>query len=109
MRQFVTAGRLAFARYESRSTVQLEAWERQFEAAAASVRVVGDVSGGPLARRPVADLVEYERRYDELSRRFAVSSLCLYDAARLSGVDTAHLLTGHDNLYRPPAMPRSVG
>ncbi len=49
---------------------------------------VGDVSGGRLGRRgSFEDVLAYERAYGALSRRFAVTTLCLYDARRLSGVE----------------------
>jgi transcriptional repressor of dcmA and dcmR len=96
VRKDVATGRLVLSAYESRPTEQLEYWESRFAAArGTSLRVVADVSGGRLGKRPIAELVDYERMYDELSRHFGVTTLCQYDARRLSGVDTAHLLEVH--------------
>ena len=67
--------------------------------------MVGDLSGGPLARRKdFAEVVEYEAEYDRsIARRFpAVFTLCLYDARRLSGVETASLFRCHADVFRYP-------
>jgi hypothetical protein len=82
-------------------------WETTFETAARdgarSLRVVGDVSGGSLARGGDFDQVlEYEAAYERVSRRFPVATACLYDARRHSGLETARLVQRHPDLFRHP-------
>jgi transcriptional repressor of dcmA and dcmR len=92
---------LVVARYEPTAAAQLAFWKAQFAAAiragADSLRVVGDVSGGRRGRRRRFDeLLAYEREYDRsVSRRFPVTTLCLYDARRLSGVEASRMLEAH--------------
>jgi excisionase family DNA binding protein len=104
----IKAGRLVLARYADSAAAQLEFWHTRFTATpAAGTRplcVVGDVSGGRLARQnDFVEVLEYEREYDRaVARRFAVDTLCLYDARTLSGVETAELLGLHDDGFRHP-------
>src|SRR6266853_1606328 len=88
-------------------TAQLEFWATAFAAGtrdgARALRVVGDVSGGSLARDGDFDQVlEYEAAYERLSRRFPVTTACLYDARRYSGLETTRLLQRHPDLFRDP-------
>ena len=71
---------------------------------APSLRVVGDVSGGRLGRQgPFAKVLDYEREYERsVSSRFPVSTLCLYDPHRLSGLETAQLVAVHGDLFHEP-------
>lgn len=108
LRQDLAAGRLVLSEYADSVAAQLEFWEARFvraaHAGARSVSVVGDVSGGPLGRRSAFDdVLEYEVEYDRsFTRRFPVTTLCLYDARALSGVETARLLQVHGDLFREP-------
>jgi hypothetical protein len=108
LRRDIEAGRFVLAEYTRCAEAQLEFWETRLEAAtrsgARSLRVVGDISGGGLARgKDFAEVLEYEIAYDQsIARRFAVSTLCLYDARRLSGIETAHLFRCHADTFRYP-------
>jgi excisionase family DNA binding protein len=103
----IKAGRLELSRYAGSVAAQLESWHTRFVATNAEtgpLHVVGDVSGGRLARHnDFAAVLEYEREYDRaVARRFAVHTLCLYDARTLSGVETAQLLGLHGDGFREP-------
>lgn len=108
LRGDIDAGRLVLSEYDDIGSDQMAYWETQFLAArragAASIQVVGDVSGGPLSRgHAFKDVLRYEAEYDALSRRFPVTSICLYDARTLSGVETARLLRLHGDVFGRPA------
>ena len=99
------AGRVVFVEYAEDLAAQLELWETQWDAAlsggARSLNVVGDVSGGRLAREGKFDQVlEYEAAYVKLSGRFPLATTCLYDARLYSGVETARLLDVHPDVFR---------
>jgi len=104
----IEAGRLVLSEYAVSAAAQLEFWNTRFGAAtragAHSLRVVGDVSGGRLARQSsFEEVLEYETEYDRsVSRRFPVDTLCLHDARALSGVETARLLEVHPEVFRYP-------
>jgi len=108
LRRDMEAGRFVLSEYARSAEVQLEFWHTRLDEAtrsgARSVRVVGDVSGGRLARRKdFAEVVEYEVEYDRsIARRFPVFTLCLYDARRLSGVETASMFRCHSDVFRYP-------
>jgi transcriptional repressor of dcmA and dcmR len=101
IRTDVKAGRLVLAEYRNSATVQLEFWRAHLRAALKNgisrVHAVGDVSAGALGRLPFAEILEYEAEYDRsIARDFPVSTLCQYDARKLSGVDAAAVLHCHD-------------
>lgn len=101
----VDLGRLVVLEYAESIATQLELWETQWDAALRgdvdSLRVVGDVSGGSLARQSGFDeVLEYETEYAKLSQRFPVDTTCLYDARMYSGLETARLLEVHPDLFR---------
>lgn len=107
LRRDLEAKRLLVSEYAETAARQLKFWETTFEAAtrdgARALRVVGDVSGGSLARDGDFDQVlEYEAAYERLSRRFPVTTACLYDARSYSGLETARLLQRHPDLFRDP-------
>ena len=109
LRRDMGARRFVVSEYARSAEAQLEFWNIRLDEAtrngARSIRVVGDLSGGPLARRKdFAEVVEYEAEYDRsIARRFpAVFTLCLYDARRLSGVETASLFRCHADVFRYP-------
>ncbi len=105
-RHDIAAGRLVFSDYAATAAAQLEFWETGFVAAtragARSLRVVGDVSGGQLGRGGAFDeVLEYEAEYGRsLVPRFPLTTLCLYDARGLSGVEAARLLQVHADVFR---------
>lgn len=99
--------RVEEAAYASVATAQMQLWEERFGAAlrrgATSLWVVGDVSGGRLGRRaPFPQVLKYERAYDSLSHRYPVTTLCLYDARRMTGVESARMLHAHPDLFHDP-------
>ena len=107
MRRDLRAKRLVVSEYARTVAAQLEFWKTTFEAAmrdgARTLRVVGDVSGGSLARVGAFDQVlEYEAAYERLARRFPVATACLYDARSHSGLETARLVQRHPDLFRHP-------
>jgi len=108
LRHDIEAGRFVLTEYARSAEAQLEFWETRLQAASRkgvrSFRVVGDVSGGRLARKnEFAEVLEYESVYDRsIARRFAVSTLCLYDVRRLSGIETARLFRCHADMFRYP-------
>ena len=65
---------------------------------------MGDVSSGRLCQQNTfKDVLEYELDYDRtIARRFAVATLCLYDARLLSGVETSGLFRCHGDAFRYP-------
>ena len=100
-------GRMVGFAYAASAAAQLELWETQWDAAvrggAHSLRVIGDVSGAPIARQGSFDAVlEYETEYEKLSQRFPLATACLYDARLHSGLETARLLGVHPDLFRHP-------
>jgi transcriptional repressor of dcmA and dcmR len=104
----IETGRLVLSEYAGSPAAQIEFWHTRFHAATrAGVRslcVVGDVSGGPLAgRNPFEAALEYEAEYERsVSRRFPVTTLCLYDARALSGLEASRLLQAHGDAFRYP-------
>jgi len=100
-------GRVVGFEYAASGAAQLQRWETQWDAALRggvhSLRVVGDVSGAPIARQGNFDAVlEYETEYEKLSQRYPLATACLYDARIHSGLDTARLLRVHPDLFRQP-------
>jgi transcriptional repressor of dcmA and dcmR len=107
LRQAVDGQRLILVEYSGGAAAQVAFWRTRFEAAtrggARFIRVVGDVSGGPLAGGGTFDRVlEYETAYAKLSRRFPVATVCLYDARAHSGLETAAVLAVHPDLFHHP-------
>ena len=107
VRRDLEAKRLLVSEYAKTAVTQLRFWETTFEAAtrdgARALCVVGDVSGGSLSQEGDFDQVlEYEAAYERLSRRFPVTTACLYDARRHSGLETARLIQHHPDLFRRP-------
>jgi hypothetical protein len=71
-------------------------------AGARSLRMVGDVSGGPALQLARNELVEYERLYNELAQRLRVPTLCLYDVRHSSGLDVLDVLQCHQDFFPHP-------
>ncbi len=98
--------RLVLSEYAGSAPAQLEYWETSFAAAtetgAHALRVVGDVSGGLGTRLAPHEVLEYERNYDQLQKRFRVATLCLYDARRSSGLELLDVLKCHGDVFRYP-------
>ena len=94
-------GALFMDHYGEVTREQLTSWRSAYQWALgtgnASLCAVGDVMGAPFALRgPFDELVDYEREYDRtLARSFPVTTLCLYDARRLTGVQAARIVDAH--------------
>ena len=106
IRADVEAGRLVFSEYAGSTPAQLEYWEACFAAATRagvrSLRVIGDVSSGLGKRLAHHEVLEYERSYDHLQKRFQVATLCLYDVRRSSGLELLDVLKCHKDVFRYP-------
>lgn len=101
IRRDITAGRLILSEYRASPIAQLEFWRAHIRAALESgvtrVFAVGDVSAGALGRLPFAEILEYEAEFGRsVSRAYPVTTLCQYDARKISGLDAAGLLQCHD-------------
>ena len=112
VRRDLEAKRLLVSEYAETVAAQLKFWETTFAAAtrdgARVLWVVGDVSGGSLSQEGDFDQVlEYEAAYERLSRRYPVTTACLYDARSHSGLETVRLVQHHPDLFRQP-IPQFV-
>ena len=106
-RQAVKAGQLVLSEYAPAVAQQIKFWDAQFTRAqrvgAKSLRAVGDLSGEQIERHGFDGVMDYERQYDDaIAHRFPVTTLCLYDARTLSGVDASRLLGLHGDMFRYP-------
>src|SRR5712664_2398056 len=93
IRTDLKAGRLVVAEYRASAAAQLEYWRARMRAALKSgvsgVYVVGDLSAG-FRRMPFAATLAYEAEYGRsIARAFPVTTLCQYDARKISGLDAA--------------------
>jgi transcriptional repressor of dcmA and dcmR len=100
MRSDVKAGRLVVAEYHASGAAQLEYWRARMHAAleigVRAMYVVGDLSAG-FKRMPFAATLAYEAEYGRsIAGAFPVTTLCQYDARKISGLDAAGLLHCHD-------------
>ena len=104
----IRTGRLVMSEYAASARAQYDYFEANFVAATAggarSLLVVGDVSGGPLAReKTIDDVIAYERGYDSLlARRFPLVTLCQYDVQRFAGREVFDVLQCHTDTFRYP-------
>ena len=101
VRKDLKAGRLVVAEYRSSAAAQLEYWRAQMRAAlkagVSRVYVVGDLSAGAFSRMPFAESLAYEAEYGRsIVPAFPVTTLCQYDARKISGLDAAGLVQCHD-------------
>ena len=101
IRRDLKAGRLVVGEYRTSGAAQLAYWRAQMNAAlktgVSRVYVVGDLSAGALSRLPFAETLAYEVEYGRsIAQAFPVTTLCQYDARKISGLDAAGLLQCHD-------------
>jgi transcriptional repressor of dcmA and dcmR len=101
IRSDLKAGRLVVAEYRASAAAQLEYWRTEIRAALkdgiSRLYVIGDLSAGAFSRMPFAESLAYEAEYARsIARAFPVTTLCLYDARKLSGLDAAAVLQCHD-------------
>ena len=100
IRTELKAGRLVAAEYHASGAAQLAYWRARMRAAlksgVAAVYVVGDLSAG-FKRLPFAATLAYEADYGRsITLAFPVTTLCQYDARKISGLAAAGLLQCHD-------------
>jgi hypothetical protein len=100
-------GRLTLAEHGKSGAALLRFYERHFLAAIKTgvrdFRVVG-IMHTFQRRIGSAALIEFEADFDHrIMRRFPVTTLCLYDARLLTGVDCLQALNGHRDSLRYPA------
>lgn len=103
----IEAGRLILSEYAATCEAQWEYFESVLLAATRravrAIRVIGDVSGGPLADN-MQEIAEYESGYDRLiARRFPTVTLCQYDARQYSGCDVFGIYRCHGDNFAFPA------
>lgn len=73
------------------------------------IRVLGDMAWAVDIGMGVADLMDFEMRYNHaLARKFAVVSLCQYDARKFTGTDIVKALKNHEDTFQFP-LSRFVG
>jgi excisionase family DNA binding protein len=104
IRSDLKTGRLVVAEYRASATAQLKYWRAEIRAARKSgisrLYVIGDLSAGAFSRMPFSESLVYEAAYDRsIARVFPVTTLCLYDARKISGLDAAGLLQCHDGPF----------
>lgn len=73
------------------------------------IRVLGDMAWAVDIGMSVEDLMDFEMRYNHsLASKFAVVSLCQYDARRFTGTDIVKALKNHEDTFQFP-LSRFVG
>jgi excisionase family DNA binding protein len=100
-RRDLKAGRLITAEYRASAAAQLAYWRERIRAALQTgvhhVYIAGDLSAGALSAIPFAEILEYEAEYGRsIARALPVTTLCQYDARKISGVTAAAVLQCHD-------------
>jgi transcriptional repressor of dcmA and dcmR len=102
------SGRLELLEYQRTIAEQLAFLADKLGSAerrgARTIRMVGDVTTGRLARsHPFEKVLEYEIELDRFCRRNPhVSILCLYDARPLSGLELSRVLKSHGDTFSLP-------
>lgn len=101
VRSTLKARRLILAAYRGSGTAQIAYWRARMGAAVRAgvsrFYVVGDLSTGAFSRLPFAETLAYEAGYSRaIANEFPVTTLCQYDARKLSGLDTVAVLQCHD-------------
>jgi hypothetical protein len=104
----IVAGNLIVDEYRDTVAAQIDYWETSFLRAlsrgARSIRVVGDVSGGPLVADPSSQtLMQYEEDYDRfIARRFPVVTLCQYSTDLLLQSGLRNVFCCHSDTFAYP-------
>ncbi len=107
LRADLMAGRLVLSEYTATGRAQRDYFETQFlgaiGAGAHSLCLVGDMWGLGRSVSPRA-LVEFELTLDEeLTRRFPVAALCMYDVRQFTVTAILDALKGHPDTFRYPS------
>jgi hypothetical protein len=103
----IDAGRLFLSEYAATCEAQWEYFESVLlpatQRGVRAIRVIGDVSGGPLADN-MEEVTRYETGYDRLiARRFPTVTLCQYDVRQYSGRDVFGIYKCHGDNFTLPA------
>jgi len=106
-------GWLVLSEGESTSVDLYDYFEQQFLHAtrhgSQCIRVLGDMAWAFDQGLSVDDLMDFEMRYNHsLAKKFAVVSLCQYDARRFSGTQIVQALKSHKDTFQFP-LSRFVG
>lgn len=73
------------------------------------IRVLGDMAWAIDKGMSVDELMDFEMRYNHsLAKKFAVVSLCQYDARKFSGTEILNALKNHEDTFQYP-LSRLVG
>lgn len=75
-----------------------ELWVDALSAGSTAIRVVGEMATYE-GLSSVAEMLDYEVAYDNLSKRFPVSTLCQYDVRHFDGTATLGALQAHPDLF----------
>lgn len=105
--------RLVLSGGQSSSADLYDYFEQQFLDAtrhgSQRIRVLGDMAWAFDKGLSVADLMDFEMRYNHaLAKKFAVVSLCQYDARKFTGTDIVGALKSHKDTFQFP-LSRFVG
>ncbi|MEE8622546.1 MAG: MEDS domain-containing protein, partial [Alphaproteobacteria bacterium] len=105
--EFVDGGRLHVSEGLPSGRAMSEQMEEAFVEATRSgqcfVRILGDMTWALHQGMDVDELMEFEMRYDQsLARRFAVVTLCQYDARKFPGTALLSALKCHQDTFRYP-------
>jgi len=103
----IDGGRLFVSEYAPTCEAQWEYFESVLEAATRrgirAFRVIGDVSGGPLADN-LEETTRYETGYDRLiARRYPTLTLCQYDVRQYTGREVLGIYKCHGDNFILPA------
>jgi excisionase family DNA binding protein len=105
LRAAVAERLMEITEYAGSSRAQIQEFEARYRAAldagARSLRMVADVwvVAEWLTRK---ELIDYEARYETMSQRYPIVTLCLYDVRRFGGMDMVAALRGHADMFRFP-------
>lgn len=73
------------------------------------IRVVGDMGWAVDKGMPIDELMDFEKHYNHaLAKRFAVVSICQYDARKFTGTAILNALRNHEDTFQFP-LSRFIG
>ncbi len=103
----INDARLVLSEGQSTSMDLYDYFEQQFLDATRHgnqcIRVLGDMAWALDKGISVHDLMDFEMRYNHaLAKKFAVVSLCQYDARKFSGTDIVSALKSHKDTFQFP-------
>jgi excisionase family DNA binding protein len=109
----ITSGRLVLSDGKLSSTDLYNYFEQQFLNATRRgeqyMRVLGDMGWAVDKGMSIDDLMDFEMRYNHsLGKKFAVVSLCQYDARKFAGTAILNVLKNHKDTFQFP-LSRLIG